>query len=323
MPNKTITKISLFVIFAAFASMSAGACHKNVAGDGEPPASVRAGSPYGEPRIAGIIESGEITESSGLTASLCQPDVFWTHNDSGGGAFLFAINSKGKRLGTWQVSNAANIDWEDISGFKDVAGKCYLFIGDTGNTNKDGRAEHQIYRVAEPAVRKSDSISTRKDPLAAGPAQILVFSYPDYRQDAETLMVHPQSGEIYVVTKQRSSPAGVYKLKPVFEASNPVEAEKISELTVPAIPNGFLTGGGIAPDGRRVIISDYFAAYEFVLPDGAVNFDEVWKQKPVVVELGDRKQGEAVTYSEDGLSIFATSEGKFSPLIEVGRRKSQ
>jgi hypothetical protein len=47
----------------------------------------------------------------------------------------------------------------------------------------------------------------------------------------------------------------------------------------------------------------------------------VWKQKPVVVGLGDRKQGEAVTYSADGLSIFATSEGKSPPLIEVKRRK--
>src|SRR5688500_10478306 len=98
MPNKTITKISVFVIFAVFASLSGGACQKNAAGE-EEAAYDRSVSQYDEPTIAGKIESGEITESSGLTASMCQPDVLWTHNDSGGGAFIFAINSKGKRLG--------------------------------------------------------------------------------------------------------------------------------------------------------------------------------------------------------------------------------
>lgn len=321
MPNRTITKISLFVIFTAFVSMSVGACHEYSARDGQPPAFDQASSPYDAPKIVGKIESGEITESSGLAASMCQQDVLWTHNDSGDGAFIYAINLKGKSLGTWHVANAKNDDWEDISAFKDGSGKCYLFIGDTGNTNKNERAVHQIYRVAEPVVRQSDSGTTRKNPTLTEPADILVFSYPDSRQDAETLMVHPATGEIYVVTKQRSSPAGVYKLKPVFGSSVAAIAEKISNLTVPAIPNGFLTGGSIAPDSKRVIICDYFAAYEFALPDGAGNFDDIWKQKPVVVKLGERKQGEAVTYSADGLSIFATSEGKFAPLIEVDRRK--
>jgi len=321
MPKKTITKISVFVIFTAFVSIGVGACHEYAARDGEPPGFDQTASPYDEPKIAGKIESGEITESSGLAASRCQQDVLWTHNDSGDGAFIFAINAKGKNLGTWHVANAKNDDWEDISALKDSSGKCYLFIGDTGNTNKNGRALHQIYRVDEPVVRQSDSSSTRKNPMPTAPADMLVFGYPDSRQDAETLLVHPATGEIYLVTKQRSAPAGVYKIKPVFGSSVPVKAEKISDLTVPAIPNGFVTGGSIAPDGRRVVICDYFAAYEFALPDVAGNFDDIWRQKPVVVQLGDRKQGEAVSYSADGLSIFATSEGKFAPLIEVDQRK--
>ena len=95
------------------------------------------------------------------------------------------------------------------------------------------------------------------------------------------------------------------------------QLEKLTDLTVPAVPNGFLTGGDISPDGKHAIICDYFNAYELTLPDGAKNFDEIWKQKPLIVELGERKQGEAVGYSADGKSIFATSEGKNSPLIEV------
>lgn len=320
MPKKTITKFSAFVILIAFVSIVGGACHKNVVGDGKPPSFDRSQSVYGEPRVVGRFQSDEITESSGIAASKCQQDVIWTHNDSGDGAFIFAISLEGKHLGIWQVQNARNVDWEDIAGFRDGNGKCYLYIGEIGNTsNKDQRAEHKIYRIPEPAVRNSDSSSTRKNALQTEPAETLTFSYPYTRQDSETLMVHPATGDIYLVTKHRSNPAGVYKLKPVFDQSVIVNAEKVRDITVPAIPNGFLTGGDIAPDGKRAIICDYFAAYEFVLPDGG-NFDEIFKQKPSVVELGDRKQGEAIGYSADGLSIIATSEGKFAPMIEVNRK---
>ena len=322
MPKKTITKFSVFVIFIVFVSISSGACHSNVVGGGEPPSFDRAKSLYDEPKVVGKIESTEITESSGIAVSKCQQEVIWTHNDSEDGAFIFALNSTGKALGTWRVPNARNVDWEDMAGYKNSNGKCYLYVGDIGNTNNNERSEHKIYRIPEPAVNESDSGATRKDPIQTEPAETLTFSYPDARQDAETLMVHPASGEIYIVTKHRSSPAGVYKLKPVFDAAV-VKADKISDLTVPAIPNGFLTGGDIAHDGKHLIVSDYFAAYEFTLPADSGNFDDIWKQKPVVVELGERKQGEAIGYAEDGLSIYATSEGKLAPLIEAKRRKQK
>jgi hypothetical protein len=146
----------------------------------------------------------------------------------------------------------------------------------------------------------------------------MAFRYPDSPHDAETLMVHPNTSDIYVVTKQRETAAVVYKLKPAFGAT--VTAERISDLKVPAIPNGFLTGGDISPDGKSVLICDYFAGYEFALPSPEAGFDEIWVQKPVVINLGDRKQGEAIAYSADGLSIIATSEGKNQPLLIAKRR---
>ena len=81
-----------------------------------------------------------------------------------------------------------------------------------------------------------------------------------------------------------------------------------------------LTGGDISPDGKRVVVCDYFSAYEFVLPESASNFDEIWKQTPLAVELGKRDIGEAVGYSIDGNAIFATSEKKNSPVIEVRKK---
>ncbi len=275
---------------------------------------------YQKPQIIGQIKSNEITESSGIAASRCNKDVFWTHNDSGDSAFIFALNEKGEKLGTWKVSGAKNKDWEDIAAFYDKqTEKCFLYIGDIGN-NERLRSEMTIYRVAEPKVSDADKNSSEKNPNKTENTEAIKFEYPDVRHDAETLMVHPNTGDIYILTKRLSGASGVYKLAANYSLEKTNKVEKIADFSVPAIPNGFLTGGDISPDGKRVIICDYFSAYEIVLPENTKNFDEVWKQKPAIVELGQREQGEAVAYSADGKSIFATSEKKNSPIIQVRRK---
>ncbi|MBV9216128.1 MAG: hypothetical protein JO053_08130 [Acidobacteria bacterium] len=277
-------------------------------------------SPYAPPVIVGNIRSNELTESSGLAASRCQSDLIWTHNDSGDGPYLFAMDLKANVLAVYKVPNAQNHDWEDIAEAKDKAGKCYIFIGDIGD-NENKRSEHQIYRVPEPIVTRTDAPSDRKHPIDTENPAIINFSYPDQNQDGETLMVNPLTGNIYVVTKHLSGPAGVYRFKPEFDTGEIINPEKVGELSVPSIPNGFLTGGDISPDATRMIICDYTEGYEYVLPAGSRDFDEIWKQQPAIIDLGKRPAGESVTYSIDGTSIFAGSEHKNAPLIEIRRKQ--
>lgn len=272
---------------------------------------------YQKPKIVGTISSPEITESSGLVASRCNQNVFWTHNDSGDNAFIFALDSEGKKLGTWKVQGAKHYDWEDIGTFKTPGGECFLYIGDIGN-NTRARGDFFIYRVKEPTVSANDS--TKKKPLLTENAEAVKIDYPDMRHDAETMMVHPQTGDVYILTKRLSGASGVYKLAANYDAGNKNTLEKIADFSVPAIPNGFLTGGDISPDGKRVVICDYFGGYEIALSARTKNFDDIWKEKPVKVELGERKQGEAIGYSADGRAIFATSENKDSPFIKVERK---
>lgn len=315
MLKKTIAKFCFFVIFAAVISSITAGCSFVPSESGRTPAV----SHYEAPKVIGKIKSPDITESSGIAASRCRPDVLWTHNDSGDDAFIFALDLTGKSLGTWRVPNAKNIDWEDIATFKDSRGKCFLYIGEIGD-NKAQRPEHAIYRVVEPTLSPDDAASTRASPLISANAEVTRFSYPDFDQDGETLMVVPGSGDIYVVTKRVSGPAGVYKLKGDFGGNSAQLAEAIGEVSVPSIPNGFLTGGDISPDGKRVIICDYSRAYEFSLPETSQRFDDIWKQTPETIDVGSRSVGEAIAYSVDGTSIFATSEKRGSPLIQVKRR---
>jgi hypothetical protein len=315
MPKKIIANFSAFVILAACAAIFFGC--GNISSNGQQKTESAA---YLPPKVTGTIRSSDITESSGVAASRCQNDVLWTHNDSGDDAFVFAINTAGEVLGTWRVPNAQNNDWEDIAAFKDAAGKCFIYIGDTGD-NKGKRPEHAVYKIREPIVSPNDKDSNRKNPLSSENAEIVRFRYPDNPQDAETLMVHPTTGDIYVVTKHETGPAGVYCLRhPAFDGGL-VKLEKVADISVPAIPNGLVTGGDISPDGRHVAICDYSQAYEWTLPAGDDNFDNIWKQQPVAVDLGKRKHGESLSYNVDGTSLFATSEDKNSPVIEVKRRQ--
>ena len=316
MPEKIIAKFSAFVIlgvasatvFSGCANISSNA-HENLSE-----------SRYLPPKVVGTVKSKDVEEGSGLAASRCQNDVLWTHNDSGDDAYIYALNSAGDALGTWQVPNAQNNDWEDIAAFKDASGKCFVYIGDIGD-NKGKRAEHAVYKLREPLITADTKDSTRKGPLTSDNAEVVRFVYPDRGEDAETLMVHPATGDVYVVTKRESGPAGVYCIrKPAFDGST-VKLDKVADLSVPAVPNGFVTGGDISPDGRRVAICDYTQGYEWTLPDGDNNFDNIWKQAAGIVDLGKRKHGESISYNVDGTALFATSEGKNSPVIEIKRRQ--
>jgi hypothetical protein len=308
-----ITKNFLFVItictiFTGCSRIFSTAVNSNI---NKPTDDEQISKNYGKAKVVGTIDSNEIAESSGITASRCNESVFWTHNDSGDEALLFAINEKGKKLGTWKVTDAKNIDWEDIAAFKDEKGKCSLYIGEIGN-NKRTRSEMTIYKVAEPKVSDADKDSSIKKPSKTESAEAIKFTYPDGNYDSETLMIHPKTGDIYVLTKSLVGASEVFKIGK--------KTEKIADFSVPALPNGLLTGGEISPDGKRIIICDYFNAYEIILPKDAKNFDEIWKEKPLIIELGERKQGEAICYTFDGKAIIATSEKKNSPMIKVERK---
>ncbi len=321
MSKETITKKLSFVIFLIICGGLLAACSpvlsSQTANDNS---AMKKATRWGSAEVVGTIKTDEITESSGLVASKCQPNIFWTHNDSGDGAFIFALDEKGEKLGTFKVEDAKNRDWEDIGTFKTAGGECFLYIGDIGN-NVRVRDESIIYRVKEPTVTDADKSSDKKHPSKTGDAQKIKFEYPDIRHDAETLFVHPQTGDVYILTKRLSGASGVYKLSKNYDVRKTNPLEKIADFTVPAIPNGFLTGGDISADGKRVVVCDYFAAYEITLPDAAQNFDEIWKQKPTLIQTGKRKQGEAVGYSPDGEAIFLTSENLNSPIIKVEKLK--
>src|SRR5215213_3894622 len=78
-------------------------------------ASVVAQHRYGPPVNIASLKDKSVSESSGLVASRRTPGVYWTHNDSGDGPFIYAFNSRGEASGVFRVTGAQARDWEDIS----------------------------------------------------------------------------------------------------------------------------------------------------------------------------------------------------------------
>ncbi len=89
----------------------------------------------------------------------------WTHNDSGNSPSLYRVDSAtGAVLQTVAVSNATNVDWEDIA-----SGPDYLYVGDFGNNNGN-RTDLKIYRIAKSALTPG---------ATSVMADIINFSYSD------------------------------------------------------------------------------------------------------------------------------------------------
>ena len=261
---------------------------------------------YGEPKVIGKIRSKKINESSGLAVTECNPEVVWTLNDSGNPNEIYALTKTGRLLSTWKITGAKNRDWEAMAPYRDKDGNCYLYVADIGDNEKKHESL-KIYSVQEPDPKGRTGFTEK--------ARFIEFEYPDGKHDAEAMFVHPKTKDKYVITKELSKErAGVYRVRPG-------ETKKVGSISLPSFPKAAVTGASISSDGSRVIVSDYLGAYEFVLPDDAENFDDIWKQKPLFVEVGFREQGEAITYTQRTKGVITTSEKKDSPINYVERSR--
>ena len=259
-------------------------------------------------------------------ASRRHPGLLWTHNDSGDGPTLYCLRPDGSACGHWRVNGAGATDWEDIAaGPGPRSSESYLYVGDIGD-NAGRRPSVVVYRVPEPDI--GDRVGAASAGGAAGgrggttaPAEALRLRYPDGPHDAEALLVHPATGDLYIVTK--GAEPGVYKAAAPLSPSATVVLTLVSRLAAAETILDRITGGDVSPDGRRVILSKYLDGEELELPAGvsaATGFDAIWSRPPLTVDLGARLQGESAAYRLDGRAVLATSEGPGSPLYEVERR---
>jgi hypothetical protein len=272
-----------------------------------------------KPYTARVIEEigvlpDELRESSGVAISRTQPGVLWSHNDSGDGPNLYAVDMSGKLLAQVKVANALARDWEDISRggcppemaeAASVQKSECLYIADTGD-NDQVRPQVTIYIVIEPQI---SGAGAQPPPV---PARTLHYRYPDKPADAEALAVLP-NGDLTIVSKGRNGTIDFFSIPAATVAKaiasdDTVVAEYVGNTGIRPEPRTgqLVTSAALAPDGKTLAVRTYYEVYFFerVSEGGKTRWRDL--QRPC--SLGDAEpQGEGIDFL-DANTLLLTSE---------------
>ncbi|MFD0021077.1 WD40 repeat domain-containing protein [Streptomyces sp. NPDC058382] len=236
------------------------------------------------------IKDPRITESSGLAASRAHPGIYWTHNDSDDGPYVYAVDSRtGKTVATITMKGVgAPRDVEAISLGPDGN----LYVGDIGD-NLGGSWDHVwIYRFPEPKELRDATVrATQFD-----------VKYADGPRNAEALMVHPKTGRVYIASKKEGG-GGLYEGPAELTTGAVNVFRRVGEVP-------WVTDGAFSPDGRELVLRSYFSARGYAFEDGRLG-----KDYPVESPL--LGQAESVTYTADGSALMYGTEGKQSDVVRV------
>ncbi|GEM_PF-3893161 len=257
-------------------------------------------------------ENAALEELSGLLDSRQHPGVFWAHNDSGDAAQLYAFSRTGQHLGIYALDGITAVDWEDIAfGPGPDSERDYIYIGDFGN-NGLYRSSLVIYRIPEPdadPLQEPQNVlveEVESFPLVYPLAPLVVY-------DCETLLVDPVFGDIYLVTKDSSSPQVEDGLCHVFRKTAPhlpgEEAilEEAGTLFFAKGLSGMITAGDVSPAGDEILIRSYLMNRLWKrLPGEALH--EALARDYCAVPMTFEIQGEAIAFAADGTGYYTASE---------------
>jgi hypothetical protein len=244
--------------------------------------------------VSGNIASSDLIEASGLAVSRVSPDVLWSHNDSRGGARLFAFDAAGNDLGTFEVPGVFAFDWEDIAAGPGPDGTGgFLYVGDIGDNFSIRRGQITVYRVPD------------EDPgaMSGSFAEVvsLPYTYPDGPHNAEAIFIDPIEPAIYVVTKDKAQAS-------VFKGSlAPTGAEVELELIATLFLDAEVSGGDISWDGHVIALRGYQTVWMWNRPTGASVADALNTER-CTAPSPEERQGEAIAFDGE-LGYWTVSEG--------------
>lgn len=250
-----------------------------------------------------VLAAPRLYESSGIAASRRDPGVYWTHNDSGDGPFLYTTDSTGRDLGRVRVEGAGAVDWEDVAPGPCADGGPCLYIGDIGDDLQ--RREHvTLYVVAEPDPPRSPADTARSVPLLYS----IVLRYPDHPHDAEALAV-TRGGWLLIVTKPLLGSPLLYRASLAPASARTLELVGPLPIAVSAPRGRLVTGAATSPDGRWLVVRTYVSLHFFALSDNAT-VSPVTGERGIGVPVVEA-QGEGVAF-DGSARLVLTSERGFS-----------
>jgi hypothetical protein len=269
---------------------------------------------WGAPEATLLPADVKTDESSGLAASRTRPGVFFTHDDSGGEARVEAFTPTIEE-DTNSIEDVTFIDWEDMAAAPcpdDPALHC-LYIGDIGD-NLRLRPFITVHVIREPA-RNADAAHVATWHLR----------YPEGPQDSESLLVHPKTGQLTLITKSEDGVCGVYDapmgelrdLSGVELTTDDIPLlERQGTLVIDGDSNSdrMTTGAAYTADGTALVVRTYGQVLVWRTPTCEPG---AWfSGAPLQLIAPPDGQGEAVTFDLEG-KLWTTSEGEPMPLTAL------
>jgi hypothetical protein len=234
------------------------------------------------------IHDRHIAESSGLVRSVRHPSVLWTHNDGGRTAEIYGVGPKGRTVAQITLRGIDPYDPEALSRGVDAHGKPALFLGDIGD-NAARRKNVSVFRVTEPTSLGRHTLTPTW----------FRFKYPDGPHDAESLLVDPRDGRIWIATKSFGT-GGLYVAprKLVVQSHGTNKLRRVAD--VPALT----TDGTFLPNGKFVLRT-YTSGF---LYDGPGKLR---------AQLDMPVQPQSESIADDGKRLLVGSEGLHSLVLAV------
>ncbi len=192
-------------------------------------------------------------ETSGL---LHFDGYMWTFNDSGGEAALYCFDpSTGNVIRKTIISNAINVDWEDIA-----ADETHVYVADVGN-NSGGRDTLTIYRIPKNELRSGNESVAHDATITFSfnePVEKNSNGYSSH--DCEALFAYGDS--LYLFSKDWVGETTSVYVIPAEPGHHHISRRYRYEARI------LVTGADLSPGSREVALVGYRDYYPIVIRYG-------------------------------------------------------
>lgn len=254
----------------------------------------------------------KLKEISGIEVD--KAGKFWGINDGGNKAQLHQIDDTGKVSKTITITNAKNLDWEDMT--QDDFG--HFFIGDFGN-NDNIRKWLTIYKIENPIDIKNNETE----------AEIIKFTFPKHLNfppskaseknfDLEAFVFYKR--HLYLFSKNRTEPFdGDTNLYKIGDHADNYQAAFISNFNTCTTYEKlcWITSAALSPDRTKLVLLDSERLWLFENWQG----DDFFSGDAYKIDLGIVTQKEAVTFLDNNTIVFTDEEfsgiGRNSYMIKL------
>ncbi len=244
--------------------------------------------------------SSDLKEISGIEYD--KEGNLWALNDGGNSPEIHQIDSLGNIQRSINITNAKNIDWEDMT--QDDLG--HFFIGDFGN-NSNKRNNLTIYKIKNPTDIKGNNTK----------AEIIRFKFNDQNIsdkkksnknfDVEAFVFYKK--KLYLFTKNRTEPfdgySNLYVMGDYASNQNAKMIDRFKSCTSDKY-QCWITSAALSPDKKKLALLGSNKMWIFKNWEGNDFFSGSVKE----IDLGMVTQKEAITFYNDSIVILADEKFK-------------